>query len=100
VKSAILHSEADAELIEAMDWYDDKDDGLGLELMVEVQRAIAKIELDAGIGARYGSSRVRFFRTERFPYVIYYREFPDHIWIAAIAHERRRPGYWRGRKPE
>lgn len=100
MKLASFHSEADAELALAMDWYDDRQPGFGLELLVEIQRAVAKIEKDPGVGARYRNSRLRFFRVERFPYVIYYRELPDCVWIAAIAHERRRPNYWRKRKPE
>jgi hypothetical protein len=27
-------------------------------------------------------------------------ELADQIWIAAVAHQRRRPGYWRSRTPE
>jgi toxin ParE1/3/4 len=100
MKPASIHSEADAELLEAMEWYDEKEFGVGLELMREVQNAVARIETDPGIGARYRDSDIRFFRTERFPYVIYYREYRDHVWVAAIAHERRRPSYWRDRKPE
>jgi toxin ParE1/3/4 len=100
VKPATIHSAADAELLEAMDWYDDKQEGLGLELMVELKRALVKIENDPGIGARYRNTAFRFFRIERFPYLIYYEELPDTLWVVAIAHQRRRAGYWRRRKPE
>ncbi|MFB3820344.1 MAG: type II toxin-antitoxin system RelE/ParE family toxin, partial [Candidatus Methylomirabilales bacterium] len=34
----------------------------------------------------------------RFPYSIVYREDAESIVIVAVAHQRRRPGYWRGRK--
>lgn len=67
---------------------------------MEVRRAINRIENDPALGARYRNSDVRFLCVSRFPYVIYYREQLDHIWIGAIAHERRRPGYWKKRKPE
>jgi len=36
----------------------------------------------------------------RFPYTVYYVESDDRIWIAAIAPQRRRPGYWSGRGPQ
>jgi toxin ParE1/3/4 len=36
----------------------------------------------------------------RFPYTIFYLELAEQIWIAAVAHQRRRPGYWRNRMPE
>jgi hypothetical protein len=34
----------------------------------------------------------------RFPYSIVYKQDPDKIVIVAIAHQRRRPGYWQRRK--
>jgi toxin ParE1/3/4 len=33
-----------------------------------------------------------------FPYQIFYTELEDAIWIAAVAHGRRRPDYWRRRR--
>ncbi|MGH6630205.1 MAG: type II toxin-antitoxin system RelE/ParE family toxin, partial [Burkholderiales bacterium] len=33
-----------------------------------------------------------------FPYLIFYRETDRHISIVAVAHGRRRPGYWRKRR--
>lgn len=100
MKPATIHSGAEAELLEAMDWYDNKRFGLGLDLLIEVQRALQKIEENPTMGARHANTVFRFIRTKRFPYVIYYEEFADHLWVTAIAHERRRPNYWRGRKPE
>ena len=35
-----------------------------------------------------------------FPYTIYYVALDDSLWIAAMAHQRRRPGYWSRRHPE
>jgi hypothetical protein len=34
----------------------------------------------------------------RFPYSILYRVRADHIRVLAIAHQNRRPFYWRGRR--
>jgi hypothetical protein len=42
----------------------------------------------------------RFFRVRRFPFVVYYAELIDAIWVVAIAHGRRRPNYWRKRRRE
>lgn len=100
MKLATFHSEASAELLDAMDWYDERQYGLGAELMTEVQRAVNKIEHDPGIGARFRNTKFRFYRVDRFPYLVYYQEFLDRVWIVTIAHERRRPGYWKRRKPE
>jgi len=36
----------------------------------------------------------------RFQYILFCQELPDVIWIAAVAHGKRRPGYWRSREIE
>jgi toxin ParE1/3/4 len=99
VKPVIVHREAKEELDEAIGWYNDKQDGLGLDLQEEVETAVARIEHDPGIGARYRNTDFRFYHGKRFPYLLYYLELDNAIWVAAIAHERRRPGYWRKRSP-
>ncbi|HEY2411494.1 MAG TPA: hypothetical protein VGI40_04600, partial [Pirellulaceae bacterium] len=58
------------------------------------------IERNSKIGMRYLETPYRFHRTHTFPYVLYYLELEDHVCIMAIAHEKRRPGYWMRRKPE
>ena len=34
---------------------------------------------------------------DRFPYFVIYRDESSRILVVAIAHARRRPGYWQGR---
>jgi hypothetical protein len=36
---------------------------------------------------------------KRFPYTVYYLELDHSIWIAAVAHQQRRPGYWSQCRP-
>ena len=33
----------------------------------------------------------------RFPYAVIYRARAERVLVVAVAHMRRRPGYWRGR---
>lgn len=40
----------------------------------------------------------RRYLLRRFPYSVVYRVEPDRIVIVAVAHARRRPGYWRWRR--
>jgi toxin ParE1/3/4 len=97
VKSARFHPEAAAELEEAVYFYDSRLDGLGQDFLAEVERDKALVQERPKIGAPYRETPMRYFVMRRFPYVIYYREFEDEIWIAAVAHGSRRPGYWRKR---
>ncbi|TME75332.1 MAG: type II toxin-antitoxin system RelE/ParE family toxin, partial [Chloroflexi bacterium] len=34
----------------------------------------------------------------RYPFSLIYRVSPEVIEIVAVAHQRRRPGYWRSRR--
>ena len=40
---------------------------------------------------------VRTMAVTRFPYHVVYLEHDSHIRILALAHDRRRPGYWKTR---
>jgi len=100
VKPVLFHREATAELEEAIAYYDQRRSGLGAALLDEVQRAASLIQESPNIGAPYKTTDYRHYVLARFPYVLFYLELPDALWIAAVAHGRRRPGYWRHRTPE
>jgi hypothetical protein len=92
-----FHGDAARELEEAAVFYESRVAGLGKSFLEEVERTVLLIEQypDAGAGVgRY----VRRVHLDRFPYSIVYRRGADAIVIIALAHHRRRPGYWRGRK--
>lgn len=44
------------------------------------------------------SKRLRALAFRHFPYFLIYRFSTDIIIIHAVAHQRRRPGYWAGRR--
>ncbi|MEQ8848324.1 type II toxin-antitoxin system RelE/ParE family toxin [Botrimarina sp.] len=39
----------------------------------------------------------RYFRVTRYPYAVVYLRLPDRIFAVAVAHLKRRPGYWKNR---
>lgn len=100
MKPLIIHDQANAELREAMDWYDDRRFGLGWDLNIEVQAVFDRIGDRPRAGSRWPDSEIRWLKTRRFPYVVYYRELDTAIWVLAVAHERREPGYWTDRSSE
>lgn len=100
MKPLIIHSEARAELDEAINYYEQQKSGLGLALQAEVEQTIGEIQQTPGLGTPYKRTDYRSSLLRRFPYVIYYLELSEAIWIAAIAHGKRRPGYWRKRQIE
>jgi toxin ParE1/3/4 len=42
----------------------------------------------------YGTRRILL---DRYPYFVVFRELPGMIQIIAVAHGKRRPGYWKKR---
>jgi plasmid stabilization system protein ParE len=100
VKPVRVHSAARRELAGAMAWYEERCTGLGLDLLAEFQKAAAKLQRHPERCPPYKRTDFRRQRMERFPYLIFFLELPDCIWIAAIAHGARQPDYWKERKPE
>ncbi|HKC82973.1 MAG TPA: type II toxin-antitoxin system RelE/ParE family toxin [bacterium] len=93
----IFHPEAEAEFQAAARFYDAHTPGLGRDFIAEVRRAARTLATYPGIGHRF-SRRLRRLLVRRFPYGLLYRTEPDRIFIVAVAHLRRRPGYWRRRR--
>ena len=100
MKPVLIHREARAELDDAMAFYESRARGLGLDLQAKVENAVAKIRRNPGAWPPHKNSGFRRRSTDRFPFAVFYMEMPDCIWIAAIAHTSRRPGYWRSRRFE
>jgi len=94
--SVRLHPDAFAELNAAFQWYEEKTPGLGREFLDEVDNALAVIrETPTTWPVFDDSSGVRRFLLHRFPFGVLYHEQPSSIYVIAIMHLRRRPGYWR-----
>jgi toxin ParE1/3/4 len=98
VKRHILHEEAEAELVEVVEWYDDKRKGLGGEFRREFKEVLKRVRAHPK-WFRMDEDGLRYASLTRFPYAIIFLELDDQVWIAAVAHHKRRPGYWLNRKP-
>lgn len=96
-----FHPQARAEFLSAIDWYDNRAEGIGSRFETAVLSAIDTVLMwpDSGpvLPGWLGSPAVRTTGVTGFPYrVVYYVEGND-LTVVAVAHERRRPGYWRNR---
>ena len=96
-----LHEAADAEALDAARWYGQEREGLDDDFAYELRRALTSLQGDPTAAGREPATSkrptVRRRRVSRFPYVILFVEREDEFLIVAIAHLRRRPGYWRKR---
>ncbi|WP_373065462.1 type II toxin-antitoxin system RelE/ParE family toxin [Gemmatimonas sp.] len=92
-----FHQEALVELRDAVRYYGARLPQLGADFVAEVRRVTALVVLRPHAGEPMARGRRRW-RCERFPYAAVYRVAPDgSIRVLAVAHHRRRPGYWRAR---
>jgi toxin ParE1/3/4 len=92
-----FHRLAAREYEDARTWYERRREGLGDAFADEVDRAIARIEKSP---TRWPVIFVKFrrVRLRRFPYILYYHVVDStRALVLAVAHARRRPGYWRRR---
>jgi plasmid stabilization system protein ParE len=93
----LIHEAAEAEINEAADFYDTQSPGLGGAFLGEIERTIRSIsEFPEAVPLVRGRARKRAIA--RFPYSLVYSVRPEEIRILAVAHHKRRPFYWRGRR--
>jgi hypothetical protein len=97
VKEAIFHPEARVEMNESFDFYEARLDGLGIRFLLAVEQTVGRISTHPDAGALVGAGEFRKRIVPGFPYNIIYRVWEDYIYLVAVAHHSRRPGYWRER---
>lgn len=100
MKPVCFHPEATDELETSVEFYEARREGLGDSLLQEVQVTVARISEHPRIGALYKETGFRHLGVRRFPFVVFYLDQPDALWIVAVAHASRKPNYWSGRTTE
>ena len=93
MKPLIYSTEVDAELADAVDYYDGQKDGLGRRFFLAYLRTLDRIRENPSTGW-ISAVGTRTQSVERFPYGIVFREAADHIYVAAVCHFSRRENYW------
>ena len=90
-----FHPAAQDEFVETVDYYEAAGAGLGHQFLAAVRACLDRILAHPEIGVRRRATRRLV--VDGFPYDVVYRVQPDAIEVLALAHHRRRPGYWRRR---
>jgi toxin ParE1/3/4 len=97
MKTIITDPDAQAELEKAAEWYEQRREGLGAEFLDGIAEAIVTIQRMPKVFPLFQNTTIRKYVMHRFPYLIFYEELPNQIWIYAFAHSKRKPGYWLSR---
>lgn len=92
----IFSPEARAEFDEAVQYYDQQRRGLGDELRGEIRGVLPRLQRSP-LTFPVERGDIRRLMLTRFPYKLLYSVESDHVYVIALAHRRRSPGYWTNR---
>ena len=93
----VLRPQAEAELLDARDWYKEQRAGLGSAFATEVDMVLSRIvQTPLAYPRVQGETRRALVR--RFPYAIYFHAMSDEIVVLGVVHGRRHPRRWQSRR--
>lgn len=100
-RRVVLHPLAEQELFDAIDFHDSVRTGLGAMFVESVDAVIDRARRWPTTGSPLpdtdGTDDERRLPVRRFRYVVEYVADDETLWVTAIHHQSRRPGY-RGRR--
>jgi toxin ParE1/3/4 len=88
--------EAAAEARAAQEWYRARSSEAAAAFLAELDIGIDCIRTAPELYPPYRHGTRRYLM-HRFPYLMVYRTTPASILVIAVAHSRRKPGYWKAR---
>ena len=96
MKPHTFHPDAGEEYARAVEYYADIAPELGSCFHDEIERLIREVRRRPERFFRFSPPAQRAL-AYKFPYSLVYLDEPDRVWIVAVMHAKRRPGYWRER---
>lgn len=95
-RAFVVRPEAEEDLSEARQWYENRREGLGDEFIDQVDVAFDRIRRMPLVPApKYKD--VRRVLLKRFPYAVFYHVDDNQITIVAVYHTSRDPRGWQSR---
>lgn len=91
-----FHPEAESEFNKAIEYYENSESGLGYDFSIEVHSTIQNI-VNFPTAWPVLEEDIRRCLVKRFPYGVVYSIERSGIFILAVMHLRRHPGYWKNR---
>lgn len=89
-----FHPAAEAEHLDHVAFYESRRAGLGASYLADFEDALARISEGPHRYPLVGHGQIRRLPLHRFPIMILFRKTADDLQVVAVAHKRRRPGYW------
>jgi len=92
----IFHPEIALEIKSSYNWYQNQATGLGDDFIAELEAAYDAITELPETWPKFQKGFRRYLLT-RFPFSIIYKDINENVFVVAVMHNSRRPGYWLGR---
>jgi hypothetical protein len=89
-----FHPAASAEVEDSAANYEGVIGGLGFRFIEEVEHATELLRTYPEIGPEIDPG-IRHFVLADFPHSLIHSIEPELVWVLAVAHHKRRPGYWK-----
>ena len=96
-KPLIVRPEAEADLAEAYEWYEQQVRGLGAEFLLCVDAVMASIERNPQLYPVVHRGVIRRALTRRFPYGVFFVEGSTAVSVIGVVHAKRNPRVWQDR---
>lgn len=84
---------ADRDIESAFEWYENEQQGLGIEFLDELRAAFARV-VEGPLKYENLRSGVRRVLLRRFPYAVYFAVEADIIVVLTVLHASREPAEW------
>jgi len=89
----VINPEAELDLEQAVQWYNDRRPGLGYEFLECVEKVFVRIRRTPELHAIV-HQMARLTLVKRFPYVVCYLFENETVYVIAVFHGHRDPSSW------
>ena len=93
-RQILVRPEAEAEVQQAFDWYEEQSEGLGLEFLRAIEACLAGVTRNPFAYTFVKVPNVRRAVVRRFPYALFYLVADEAIVVIAVFNVKRRPIDW------
>lgn len=91
-----IRAEAELDTVDAVEWYEQRQGGLGADLLLELDALVERI-LQSPLQFPRIKNNVRRALLHRFPYSVYFQVGEEMIDLIAVLHQHRNPRTWESR---
>ena len=89
----IFHPDIENEVKASYEWYQNQATGLGEDFLTELETAYQAIVELPNTWPKFQKGFRRFLLS-KFPFSVIYRFNRETVYVVAVMHNSRKPGYW------